>query len=128
MQGDLESRVIDAEERLRQAMMHNDVAVLDELISPDLLFTGHLGQLATKEADLAAHQARLLRVSAIEPSERRIQLHAGFAVVSVLMHLVGSYDGTPIDQHMRYTRVWAAPDGGALQIVAGHMSEVRTSP
>lgn len=126
MQNDLETRVIDAEERLRQAMMNNDVAVLDELISPGLLFTGHLGQLATKEDDLAAHRARLLRVSAIEPSDRRIQLHAGFAVVSVLMHLVGSYEGTPIDQHIRYTRVWAAPDGGALQIVAGHMSEVRS--
>lgn len=128
MQSDLETRVVEAEERLRQAMMHNDVAALDELISSDLLFTGHLGQLATKEADLAAHEARLLRVSTIEPSERRIQLHEGFAVVSVLMHLVGSYDGMPIDQHMRYTRVWAAPDGGALQIVAGHMSEVRTNP
>jgi ketosteroid isomerase-like protein len=125
MHGDLETRVIEAEERLRQAMMHNDVAVLDALIAPDLLFTGHMGQLATKEEDLAAHRARLLQVIAMEPSDRRIQLHADFAVVSVLMHLVGSYDGMPIDQHMRYTRVWAAGDGGALQIVAGHMSEVR---
>ena len=128
MNSDLETRVIEAEERLRQAMMRNDVAVLDELISPDLLFTGHLGQLATKEDDLAAHRARLLQVASMEPSERRIQLYAGFAVVSVLMHLIGSYDGTPIDQRMRYTRVWSIGDGGALQIVAGHMSEVRTGP
>jgi ketosteroid isomerase-like protein len=125
MNGDLETRVIEAEERLRQAMMSNDVAVLDELISPDLLFTGHMGQLATKEEDLAAHRARLLRVTAMDPSDRRIQLHADFAVVSVLMHLKGSYDGMPIDQRMRYTRIWAVGDGGALQIVAGHMSEVR---
>ena len=127
MNGDLETRVIESEERLRQAMMRNDVAVLDELISPDLLFTGHLGQLATKSDDLAAHEARLLRVNTMEPSERRIQLHADFAVVSVLMHLTGSYDGMPIDQRLRYTRVWSESDGGTLQIVAGHMSEVRTN-
>ena len=127
MHGDLETRVIEVEERLRQAMLHNDVAVLDELISPDLLFTGHLGQIATKEDDLAAHRARLLQVIGMEPSERRIQLHDGAAVVSVLMHLVGSYAGTPIDQHMRYTRVWVE-SGGALQLVAGHMSELRISP
>lgn len=126
MHGDLETRVIAAEERLRQAMMRNDVTLLDELISPDLLFTGHLGQLATKEEDLAAHRARLLRVTGMEPSERRIQLHDDFAVVSVLMHLTGSYDGTPIDQHMRYTRVWAVSESGALRIVAGHMSEVKS--
>lgn len=125
MHGEFETRVIEAEERLRQAMMSNDVAVLDELISPDLLFTGHMGQLATKEEDLAAHRARLLQVTGMEPSERHIQLHAAFAVVSVLMHLTGSYDGTPIDQRIRYTRVWAPSNGSALQIVAGHMSEVR---
>lgn len=125
MNGDLETRVIEAEERLRQAMMRNDVAVLDELISSDLLFTGHMGQLATKEEDLAAHRARLLQVTAMEPSGRRIQLHADFAVVSVQMHLIGSYDGMAIDQHIRYTRVWSESDGGTLQIVAGHMSEVR---
>jgi len=125
MNGDLESRVIQAEERLRQAMLTNDVAVLDELIAPDLLFTGHLGQLASKADDLAAHRARLLRAEIMEPSERRIQLHPNFAVVSVLMRLIGSYAGEPIDQYMRYTRVWAIGANGSLQIVAGHMSEVK---
>jgi len=125
MNGDLELRVIQAEERLRQAMLTNDVAVLDELIAPDLLFTGHLGQLASKADDLAAHRARLLRAEIMEPSERRIQLHPNFAVVSVLMRLIGSYAGEPIDQYMRYTRVWAIGANGSLQIVAGHMSEVK---
>lgn len=126
MSDTLRARVIEAEERLRQAMMTNDVRVLDALISPDLYFTGHLGQIASKADDLAAHQARLLRATAIEPSEQHIQLYPGFAVVSVLMHLVGSYDGTPIDQRLRYTRVWLIAPDGSMQIVAGHMSEVRS--
>ncbi len=120
----LEAEVLEAEERLQQAMMRNDVPVLDRLIAPELLFTGHLGQLASKEDDLAAHRARALRLDSLEPSERHIQLHADFAVVSVLMHLVGSYEGTPIDQQMRYTRVWSRNVDGQLQITAGHMSEV----
>lgn len=118
----LEEQVIAAEERLRQAMLHSDVAALDDLIAPDLLFTTHLGQMATKADDLAAHRARLLRLELAEPSERQIQLHADYAIVSVLMHLVGTYEGTPIDQQMRYTRVWAITASGSLQIVAGHMS------
>src|SRR4051812_43824339 len=106
MTNNLEAQVIKAEERLRQAMMNNDVGVLDELLAPDLLFTGHLGQLASKADDLAAHRARLLRLEKSEPSERHMQIYADFAVVSVLMHLVGTYAGEPIDQRMRYTRVW----------------------
>ena len=120
-----EDAVIRAEELLRQAQLHNDVRMLDELISPDLLFTGHLGQLATKGDDLAAHEARLLRLTEAEPVERHIQLHPEFAVVSVLMHLVGTYDGAPIDQYMRCTRVWSKSPAGGLQITAGHMSEVQ---
>ncbi len=120
----LEEQVIDAEERLRQAMLHSDVAALDDLIAPELLFTTHLGQMATKADDLAAHRARLLRLETAEPSQRQIQLHADYAIVSVLMHLVGTYEGIPIDQQMRYTRVWAITSSGSLQIIAGHMSEM----
>ncbi len=122
-----EARVMDVEERLRQAMMQHDLAALDALIAPDLLFTALDGALASKADDLAAHRAGLLRFERFEPVERQIQLHASFAVVSALMRLIGSYDGTPIDQRLRYTRVWSrSPDGG-LHITAGHMSEVKTS-
>ncbi len=123
MDEQLRQQVIDAEERLRQAMLANDVAALDDLIAPNLLFTGHIGQLATKEDDLAAHRARLLRLERAELIERHIQLHANLAVVSSLMHLVGTFAGEPIDQYMRYTRVWAISPDGKLQITAGHMGE-----
>ena len=35
----------------------------DQLLAPDLLFTVHLGHLASKADDLAAHLARLLRLT-----------------------------------------------------------------
>ena len=125
MNSPFNEQILAAEERLRQAMLHNDVPVLDELIAPDLLFTGLNGQLASKADDLAAHQARLLRVTIFEPVEQTIQIHPGFAVVSALMHLVGTYAGTPIDQRLRYTRVWVVAPNGSVQIAAGHMSEVK---
>src|SRR5258706_12255591 len=98
MSSPLEAQIIEAEERFRQAQRHSDVRVLDELIAPELHFTSHLGQVVTKADDLAFHQAHVLRLTALEPSEQHIQIHPGFAVVSVLMHLLGTYEGTPIDQ------------------------------
>jgi hypothetical protein len=125
MSREFEAQVREAEERLRRAMVNNDVGVLDELISPELLFTGHVGQLVTKEDDLAFHRARVLRLTKIEPLEETIQMHPGFAVVSVLLHLVGTFEGAAIDQRMRYTRVWTMSNSGKVQLVAGHMSEVQ---
>jgi ketosteroid isomerase-like protein len=120
----LQAQIIELEERLRQAMLHDDVQVLDELISPDLLFTSHMGQLVSKEDDLAFHRAGILHLKELEPSQQRIQIHPDFAVVSVLMHLIGIYGGAPIDQNIRYTRVWSISPNGSIQVIAGHMSEI----
>ena len=120
----LQSRIIELEERLRLAMLHSQVNVLDELIAPELIFTNHLGQLITKQDDLASHQSGALRLRALTPSEQHIQIKQGFVVVSVLMHLLGTYKDTPIDVSIRYTRIWAAASSGAMQIIAGHASAI----
>lgn len=117
-----ETQITALEERLRQAMLDSDVAVLDELIADELLFTNHLGAIITKPQDLANFESRALQLTELVPSEKRIQIHPEFAVVSVLMHLSGSFQGTPIDANIRYTRVWAMSADGTMLIVAGHAS------
>ena len=119
-----ESDIIQLEERLRQAMLNADATELDALIAPELLFTSHLGQLVSKEQDLALHRAKTLKLTELTPSDRHIQINQGFSVVSVQMHLLGSYAGIAVDEHIRYTRVWALSSAGSLQIVAGHASIV----
>ncbi|MEO1256021.1 MAG: nuclear transport factor 2 family protein, partial [Bacteroidota bacterium] len=47
-----ESQIIELEERLRQGMLTSDVAELDALIAPELLFTNYQGQLVSKQQDL----------------------------------------------------------------------------
>ena len=121
-----QSQIAELEERLRQAMLKSDVAELDVLIAPELLFTSHLGQLVSKEQDLAIHHSGTLKLTELTPSAQRIQLNEGFSVVSVQMHLLGSYAGMAIDEHIRYTRVWSLSSAGSLQIVAGHASVVST--
>ncbi|MGL5873647.1 MAG: nuclear transport factor 2 family protein [Xenococcaceae cyanobacterium] len=119
-----EAKIAEIEERLRQAMLKSDVAELDALIAPELIFTNHLGQLVSKQQDLDTHRAGMLKLRELMPSDRRIQLNEGFSVVSVQMHLLGSYDGAAIDVNIRYTRVWSVSSAGTLQIVAGQASIV----
>jgi ketosteroid isomerase-like protein len=112
------------EECLRQAMLTSDVAALDELIAPELLFTSHLGQRITKQQDLAMHRSGILKLTALDPTDQQMQLSDRYAVVSVCMHLLGTYDGAAVDQQIRYTRVWAISSAGTWQVVAGHASAV----
>jgi hypothetical protein len=124
MSDNLQSQIVELEERLRQAMLHSDVAELDALIAPELLFTNHLGQIFSKQEDLDAHRSGKFKFTEITPSDRYIQLNHGFTVVSVLMHIIGSYEGTPVAQDIRFTRVWAISTTGSLQIIAGHTSAI----
>lgn len=105
-------------------MIASDLAALDELISSDLLFTNHLGQVFDKQDDLALHRSGILKFHAIVPSEMRVKASGALAVVSVRMALAGAYDSAPFAADLRYTRIWRLSDHGAWHIVAGHSSAV----
>ncbi|GJD17534.1 hypothetical protein RIVM261_024900 [Rivularia sp. IAM M-261] len=47
MDNQIEHQIIEAEEKLRLAMLHSDVKALDELLSSRLIFTNHQGHLVS---------------------------------------------------------------------------------
>ncbi len=124
MSNSIEAQILEAEERLRLAMLDSDVKVLDRLLAAELVFTNHLGQVLGKQDDLAAHQSRKFKIEALTPSDRRIQVIGNVAIVTVKVHLIGSYAGTGFDNDLRFTRIWNLSSGGTWQIVAAHSSVV----
>jgi Domain of unknown function (DUF4440) len=72
MNDNLQSQILELEEQLRQAMLHSNVAELDALIAPELLFTNHLGQIFSKQDDLDAHRSGKFKFTEITPSDRHI--------------------------------------------------------
>jgi ketosteroid isomerase-like protein len=120
----VETQIINAEERLRQAMLASNVSVLNELLAPEIIITSHLGELLGKQDDLAAHESGLIKIHELKPSEQHIQIHREMAIVSVRMQLSGSYNGNPANGDFRFTRVWAVSAGGTWHIVAAHIGIV----
>ena len=122
--GALEDEVRDAEERLRTAMLSNDVVVLADLLHEDLVFRGPDGAILRKEDDLAAHAQRRLRLTRLDLEHTRIDADELVANVSARATLAGTYDGTPCDGDYRYARTWRKDDG-RWQVIAG---SVRSEP
>ena len=121
----VEQQIIVAEERLRLAMLRSDLEVLDELISPDLIFTNHMGQVFSKHDDLDMHRSGALKLYTLEPSENRYKVYEQFAVTLVRMKLSGIYNSLPFAADLRYTRIWHLSVQKTWQIVAGHISAVQ---
>jgi len=120
MDNQIEHQIIEAEEKLRLAMLHSDVKALDKMLSPRLIFTDHRGHLVGKEEDLAGHKSGALKLDSLSASEQQILLTGDVAIVSVKMQLSGSYNGTPTNGIFRFTRVWSQSGDGTWQIIAGH--------
>lgn len=119
----MENKIIQLEERLRLAMLNSDVATLDELISPDLLFTNHFGVLVSKEDDLSAHASKAFVFKSLNLSESKILIHENSAVVSVRAEIQGYYNGQPANGCFRFTRFWSNTSG-KWQVIAGHSSVI----
>lgn len=124
MIAEIETQIIDAEDRLRAAMLTSDVITLDKLLAPDLIFTDHLGRLLGKQDDLAAYRSGKLKVKELVPSEQQILVHGDVAIVSVRMRLTGTYDGSPANGDFRFTRVWALSPQKMWRVIAAHAGMV----
>ena len=115
-----EAQVLEAEDRLRTAMLQSDIKALSELLAPDLLFTNHLGQLQSRESDLDAYRSGKLRVEQLVPSEQKILMVHDVAVVSVRVQVTGTYNGAPANGAFRFTRVWSLSPANTWHVVAAH--------
>ena len=121
--GSIEATIRAVEERLWKAQLSGDVAVLDELIADDLLFTGLAGSLETKAGDLQQHGSGALKITKLEPLEFHVRAIPGGAITSVKMDAAALIAGKPTSAILRYTRVWVS-EGGRFRIAGGHMSVV----
>ena len=122
---DLIHHISLVEERLRGAMLAADCSALDELISPDLIFTNHLGQVCGKQDDLNMHRNGVLKLHTLEPSGVCVKARGELAVVSVRMKVGGTFDTVAFLEDLRYTRVWELSELGRWEIITGHSSRVQ---
>ncbi|WP_299412921.1 nuclear transport factor 2 family protein [Acaryochloris sp. IP29b_bin.148] len=122
----LEQQIIDVEEQLRLAMLTSDVPALDQLLADDLVFTSHLGQIMTKQDDLAFHQSGLCRFQAIEYLERRIQPLGERVIVCLRVQWTGFYGENPFQDNLRFTRLWQRSPQDLWQVIVGHSSVVQS--
>jgi len=120
----IEEQIQIAEERLRQAMLESDVSALDDLLASELIFTNHLGQLMSKQDDLAAHRSGGLKIEKIDLSDQRIQISDNVSIVSVQSRILGNFGGISSESIPRFTRIWKKQANETWQVIAAHSSVV----
>lgn len=116
--------IADLEAKLQHAMLTSDVAVLDELIADDLVWTMHTGFVGSKQYDLEAHRSGIFQFTKVDISDRQIHPFSDDCVVVTLKaELAGTLNGQAFSEPFRFTRVWLRRQD-RWQIAAGHVSQI----
>lgn len=117
-----QARVIEYEEMLRSAMLSNNIELLEELLSDELIFVNHLGEWLSKEEDINVHRSKSLDIAGMEVLEQEVKLFQELAVTVTKVALNGALaTGESIGGEYSYTRVWKDVEG-KLKVVSCHSS------
>jgi len=118
------SNILALENCLKQAMLNSNISELDAMLSDDLIFTNHLGQLMTKQEDLNAHKTGQLKIENIEFSDIKIMPFNEMALVNVEVRLVGSFNGEAAETIFRFSRIWSKNSNNIWQVIMAHSTLV----
>jgi ketosteroid isomerase-like protein len=120
----IEQEVREAEEKLRQAMLANDVEAMRLLLHDDLTFTGPDGDIVQKDDDLDAHANKKLKLSKLELEGLEVKVAGPVAHTTVKAIMAGTWDGAPADGAYKYTRSWKKQDG-RWQVMTGRVTPMK---
>jgi hypothetical protein len=111
------------EAQLAQAMLHNDIDMLDRLLSDDLVFSGPDGVIVSKAQDLALHEAGDIIFATYEIKELLIQSYDPIEIAHVKVKLAGNFRGEDFGGDFRYLRIYLKKDE-QWQIIGGQVTAI----
>jgi ketosteroid isomerase-like protein len=111
------------EAELAEAMLENDIAMLDRLLSDDLVFSGPDGVIVNKSQDLALHQSGDIIFTTYEIDELLIQSYEPMAIAHVKVKLAGNFKGEDFAGDFRYLRIYLKQDE-QWKIIGGQVTAI----
>lgn len=112
------NEILALEDKLYEAMKNRNLADLDSLMHPELLFIIPSGQTITKEIDLQTYRDGRLRIIELTPKVEELNIIDDLAVITIQMYLRGNYNNEPFEAKYKYIRFWKKFSDG-IQIVGG---------
>lgn len=100
------------------ALKVNDMAALEKLLSPDLVYTHSTGIVEDKAAYLGKLKSGDQKYAGVEYSEVKTQVLGRAAVMSATVRMTGATKGVPFDNKLKMLNVWAREKDGSWQLVA----------
>ena len=110
-------KIIDLDRQRMEAMAKKDVAMLNQLLSDDLVYTHSSARIDTKQSLIGAMESGATVYTAVTPSDVVAQDLGDAVVLTGVARISVTSNGNPINFGVRFTDVYANK-GGQWQMVA----------
>ena len=108
---DTGQEIIALDKRRMEAMCRQDIAMLNDVLADDLIYTHSSARVDTKQSLLDGMQSGTTVYTSIEPSDVRAQALGDAVVLTGVARIGVTSNGRPLDFGVRFTDVYARRDG-----------------
>jgi hypothetical protein len=112
-----EKAVLDVEKQRFDAQITKNYAVLEKLLSDDLIYNHSNGNQDSKQSYIQSIKDGKQRYDAIEAQEQKVRLYGNTAVVNGICQVKATNNGQSINTRLRYMDVYVRK-GSQWQLVA----------
>jgi ketosteroid isomerase-like protein len=117
--------ILQLEQKWKDAVLQRNVPAMEELLGDDYIGITPNGTLESKEQTLQNMKNRVVSLSSIEVSDRKIRFYGKTAVVTSKAEVTGDMEGSKANGNYRYTRVYVRDPRGGWKIVSFEASRIR---
>jgi len=102
----IHKEIENLEQQWRQALVSNNVSIMDHLLADDYIGISANGTIETKAQALAQRRAGTVRITQLELNDLHVRVYGDTAVVTSKAQLQGTNGESDIGGQYRYTRVY----------------------
>ena len=107
-----EAEIRQAETKWAAAVRGKDVAALDQMFTPGLIYAHATGKIEDKKTYLERLKSGKQHYTGVTQEKVRIEMYGDSAVAHAIMRMTGTNDAGPFDDHVMMMHLWVKQDAG----------------
>jgi ketosteroid isomerase-like protein len=118
-----EDEIRAAEKAWAKAVTSNDLAALDKIYTPGLIYAHSTGSIESKEKYIGRLRSGAQRYNSLTHEDMRVVLYGDSAVAHSMVRVTGVNDKGPFNDHVMTMHLWVK-QGGAWRLAAHQTTKV----
>jgi ketosteroid isomerase-like protein len=118
-----DAEIVQAEKGWAKAVIARDLAALERIYTPELVYAHSTGNVETLKMYLSRLREGKQRYDAIQFERHLVKVYAGAAVSHSIVRMMGKNDSGPFNDHLMMIHLWVK-QGGDWRLAAHQTTKI----